>query len=64
MLTGTKGLDGASGNSQIAYPAGTYNMATPYYSTDRVVPYVFDPSDGNFYVMNYITTGGPWIGAE
>ena len=60
------GLNGASSDSearkgQIVYPAGIYNVNTTYETTDRTAPYVMDPADGEFYVLDYV---GKWLGTE
>lgn len=61
MLTGLNGLPGESRDAQVVYPQGTYDNNTTYVATDRVAPYVLDPLDGNFYVMNFI---GEYRGAD
>ena len=60
-LSGINGLTGEAAGSQIVYPAGVYDVNKTYKTTERVAPYVLDPSDGNYYVMNYI---GTWTGTE
>lgn len=56
---GAPGTPGAAG--QIVYPAGLYNPNKEYTTTKQKAPYVFDPSDGNYYLLNYI---GTWLGTE
>lgn len=60
-LSGINGLTGEAAGSQIIYPAGVYDKTKTYETTERIAPYVLDPSDGNYYVMNYI---GTWTGTE
>ena len=60
-LTGTNGLDGTSGGSQIIYPAGIYSNTESYTTDDKKAPYVLDTSDNNFYVLNAKMT---WIGIQ
>ena len=60
-LSGINGLTGEAAGSQIIYPAGVYDVTKTYETTERIAPYVLDPSDGNYYVMNYI---GTWTGTE
>lgn len=60
-LSGINGLTGEAAGSQIIYPAGVYDVTKTYETTKRIAPYVLDPSDGNYYVMNYI---GTWTGTE
>lgn len=60
-LTGTNGLDGTSGGSQIIYPAGIYSNTESYTTDDKKAPYVLDTSDNNFYVLNAKMT---WIGTQ
>ena len=60
-LSGINGLTGEAAGSQIVYPAGVYDVTKTYETTERIAPYVLDPSDGNYYVMNYI---GTWTGTE
>lgn len=58
-LTGTNGLPGSDGHNQIIYPQGIYDSTKSYVSDEYKAPYVYDPADGNFYVLNY---EGPWKG--
>ena len=55
-LSGVNGLDGKDGSvgraGQIVYPAGIYSVDTTYSLDDYKAPYVFDPQDGNYYVLN------------
>ena len=61
-LTGTNGLPGSDGRKgQIIYPAGIYSNTTSYTTDENKAPYVYDPSDGNFYVLNAIMT---WLGTQ
>lgn len=64
-LSGLNGLPGADGNpgkkGQVVYPQGIYSVDNSYTTTETAAPYVLDPSDGNFYVMNYI---GTWRGKD
>lgn len=59
IVIGSRGSDGESAKGQMIYPAGVYSSNTTYTTTSIKAPYVFDPSDGNYYVMNYI---GTWLG--
>lgn len=58
-LNGINGTQGKKG--QVVYPAGVYGTEISYTTTDTKAPYVYDPSDGNFYVLNAIMT---WKGSE
>lgn len=60
-LTGTNGLPGSDGHNQIIYPQGIYDSTKSYVSDKYKAPYVYDPADGNFYVLNY---EGPWKGTD
>lgn len=64
-LSGVNGLDGAPGpagkKGQVVYPMGVYSNTTSYTTTDTKAPYVYDPSDGNFYVLNAEMT---WLGTQ
>lgn len=60
-LTGTNGLPGSDGHNQIIYPHGIYDSTKSYVSDEYKAPYVYDPADGNFYVLNY---EGPWKGTD
>lgn len=64
-LNGVNGLDGANGpagkKGQLIYPAGVYGNTISYTTDDYKAPYVLDPSDGNFYVLNSIMT---WVGTQ
>ena len=60
-LTGTNGLPGSDGHNQIIYPQGIYDSTKSYTSDEYKAPYVYDPADGNFYVLNY---EGPWKGTD
>lgn len=62
-LSGLNGVssDGEARKGQIVYPAGIYNVNTTYETTDRTAPYVMDPEDGEFYVLDYV---GKWLGTK
>lgn len=67
-LSGINGLDGADGSDgqdgkkgQLVYPAGIYSNTTSYTTDEYKAPYVLDPSDGEFYVLNAQMT---WIGTS
>lgn len=61
-LNGANGLPGAIGKKgQLIYPAGVYGNNVRYTTTELKAPYVYDPSDGNFYVLNSIMS---WLGTE
>lgn len=53
------GPDGKRG--QLVYPAGTYNVNAIYETNDKVAPYVYDPLDQKFYVLN---TEMKWVGKK
>ena len=62
VIIGSRGADGTPGGAgQIIYPAGVYDVNKSYTTDVQKAPYVFDPSDGNYYIMNYI---GTWKGTE
>ena len=56
-FTGKDGKDGREG--QLVYPAGAYDVDTPYECTADIAPYVY--YDGEYYVMNKQMI---WIGNE
>lgn len=59
---GENGEDGEDGRKgQLVYPAGTYSNTTSYTTDEYKAPYVLDPSDGNFYVLNAQMT---WLGTS
>ena len=61
-LNGTDGSDGEDGKKgQLVYPAGIYSNTTSYTTDEYKAPYVLDPSDNNFYVLNAIMT---WRGTS
>lgn len=67
-LSGTNGLDGAPGQpgspgakGQIVYPEGIYNVNTTYLCDEHKAPYVYDPVDANYYLLNKI---GSWTGTD
>ena len=61
-LNGTNGSDGEDGKKgQLVYPAGIYSNTTSYTTDEYKAPYVLDPSDNNFYVLNAIMT---WRGTS
>lgn len=49
------------GSQPIAYPAGIYNVNTPYINDGEKAPYVYDTSDGNFYFLKSVMT---WLGTQ
>lgn len=52
-LQGTNGLRGLTGSrGQVVYPMGVYNHEEVYITTEDKAPYVYDSSDGMFYVLN------------
>lgn len=60
-LQGTNGLRGLQGNrGQVVYPMGVYNQEEVYVTTADKAPYVYDSSDGMYYVYN--NTEIPWVG--
>ena len=62
ILNGVNGLNGTDGKKgQLVYPAGVYSNTTSYTTDDYKAPYVLDPNDGNFYVLNAVMT---WLGTE
>lgn len=62
-LSGINGLDGAVeiNRSQIIYPMGIYDVNTHYICDLNKAPYVYDPIDGNFWVLNVVMD---WLGTE
>lgn len=57
---GQDGQDGAQGRKgQVVYPAGIYSLSTSYETNKDKAPYVLDPNDGEFYVLN---TEMIWLG--
>lgn len=46
---------------QLVYPAGIYSNTTSYTTDAYKAPYVLDPSDNNFYVLNAQMT---WLGTS
>lgn len=61
-MDGSDGQDGQVGKKgQIVYPMGIYDVNTTYTTTDDKAPYVFDPSDNNFYVLN---AKMDWLGTQ
>lgn len=64
-LSGINGLNGTNGENgkkgQLVYPAGIYSNTTSYTTDEYKAPYVLDPSDNNFYVLNAIMT---WRGTS
>lgn len=63
-LSGINGIDGKDGSvgraGQIVYPAGIYSVDTTYTLDDYKAPYVLDPQDGNYYVLNVSS----WLGSN
>lgn len=57
---GLNGLKGADGRSQTVYPMGVYDSNEVYLTTESKAPYVYDPNDSNFYVLNRVNE--PWVG--
>lgn len=61
-LSGINGLNGTNGKKgQLVYPAGIYSNTTSYTTDEYKAPYVFDPFDDNFYVLNAQMT---WLGTS
>lgn len=51
------GEDGETGKKgQTVYPAGVYSIVATYITDEKTAPYVLDPLDGNYYVLNTIMT--------
>lgn len=60
-LQGSNGLRGLNGKrGQVVYPMGVYNQEEVYITTENKAPYVYDPNDGQFYVLNIVNQ--PWVG--
>ena len=60
-IQGVSGLRGISGSrGQVVYPMGVYNENEVYITTEDKAPYVYDSSDGMFYVLNRVNE--PWVG--
>lgn len=58
-LSGTNGINGIDGSNgsdgkrgQMVYPAGIYDNTKRYVTDDYKAPYVLDPKDGNYYILN------------
>lgn len=61
QLMGADGATGAKGDKgQIIYPMGVFKSDVSYSSDEYKTPYVYDPTDGNYYFMNWISSG--WTG--
>ena len=62
-LSGINGMDGVTevNRSQVVYPAGIYNVNTTYTCDDNKAPYVYDPQDEAFYVLNVVMN---WRGSS
>ena len=61
QLMGADGATGAKGDKgQIVYPMGVFKSDVQYSSDKYKTPYVYDPTDGNYYFMNWISSG--WTG--
>ena len=61
-LQGVNGLPGKDGSKgQIIYPMGLYDSNKEYTTTEKKAPYVIDPNDGLYYVLNKEMT---WVGSE
>ena len=61
QLMGADGATGAKGDKgQIVYPMGVFKSDVSYSSDEYKTPYVYDPTDGNYYFMNWISSG--WTG--
>jgi hypothetical protein len=58
-ISGLRGMSGSRG--QVVYPMGVYNENEVYIVTEDKAPYVYDSSDGLFYVYN--ETKFPWVGS-
>ena len=58
-ISGLRGMSGSRG--QVVYPMGVYNENEVYMVTEDKAPYVYDSSDGLFYVYNEPTF--PWVGS-
>lgn len=58
-ISGLRGMSGSRG--QVVYPMGVYNENEVYMTTESKAPYVYDSSDGLFYVYN--ETKFPWVGS-
>ena len=57
-VNGLRGLQGTRG--QVIYPMGTYSNEEVYICTAEKAPYVYDPDDSLFYVLNIVDA--PWVG--
>lgn len=60
-LSGLNGTNATGSKGQIIYPAGIYDVNTSYTTNGKVAPYVYDTSDGNYYVLDEQMT---WLGTE
>lgn len=62
-LQGANGLKGMDGkNAPVIYPMGIYDPNTTYEATDVKQPYVYDGSDGGFYLYNDLNN--QWKGVD
>ena len=58
-LQGANGLNFAGNRGQVVYPAGLYNPHEIYKCDDKKAPYVMDPNDQQFYVLDRVMD---WVG--
>lgn len=65
---GPAGADGPAGEpgqpggrGQLVYPAGKYDVNKSYTTDENKAPYVYDKTDGNYYVLNAQMT---WVGTQ
>ena len=58
-LQGANGLNFAGNRGQVVYPAGLYNPHEIYKCDDKKAPYVMDPNDQQFYVLDRVME---WVG--
>ena len=62
-LQGANGLKGMDGkNAPVIYPMGIYDPNTTYKATSVKQPYVYDGSDGGFYLYNDLNN--QWKGVD
>ena len=62
-LQGANGLKGMDGkNAPVIYPMGIYDLNTTYEATSVKQPYVYDGSDGGFYLYNDLNN--QWKGVD
>ena len=52
------------GKQPIAYPAGIFSSSVTYINDGETMPYVYDPSDGEYYYLKEVTGPSGWISGD